>query len=197
MRILRGAGQMQIQKSELREQVRALLRGIRHERRVAASIQACSLLEQQSVWKNAHTIFFYAPLPEELDIWPLLRNSLAAGKTVALPRFDSATNQYAACQIQNFTTDIHPGQFGIREPGDHCVPVPLNRLDLVLVPGVAFDLRGHRLGRGKGFYDQLLALVRGTTCGVAFDEQIVERIPIEPHEVRLNCILTPTRWIEP
>jgi 5-formyltetrahydrofolate cyclo-ligase len=68
---------------------------------------------------------------------------------------------------------------------------------LVLVPGVAFDSHGRRLGRGKGFYDQLLAFVRGTKCGVAFDEQIVPEIPIEPHDVRLNCILTPTRWIEP
>jgi 5-formyltetrahydrofolate cyclo-ligase len=73
---------------------------------------------------------------------------------------------------------------------------PLNRLDFILVPGVAFDLHGRRLGRGRGFYDQLLANVRGRTCGVAFDEQIVRDVPIEPHDVSLNCILTPTRWVE-
>jgi 5-formyltetrahydrofolate cyclo-ligase len=67
---------------------------------------------------------------------------------------------------------------------------------LILVPGVAFDLRGYRLGRGKGFYDQLLAAVRGPTCGVGFDEQIVDAVPVEPHDVRLSCLLTPTRWIE-
>ncbi|MBP9903534.1 MAG: 5-formyltetrahydrofolate cyclo-ligase, partial [Verrucomicrobia bacterium] len=73
---------------------------------------------------------------------------------------------------------------------------PLNRLDLVLVPGVAFDPRGGRLGRGQGYYDRLLAGVRGTKCGVAFDEQIVDAVPVGPLDIRLNCILTPTRWIE-
>jgi len=72
----------------------------------------------------------------------------------------------------------------------------LNRLDFILVPGVAFDLQGRRLGRGKGFYDQILAVVRGTVCGVAFDQQITPEIPVEPHDAVVNCILTPTRWIE-
>jgi 5-formyltetrahydrofolate cyclo-ligase len=60
---------------------------------------------------------------------------------------------------------------------------------------VAFDLHGHRLGRGKGYYDRLLTAVRGTACGVAFDQQLVPEIPIGPHDVRMNCLLTPTRWI--
>lgn len=184
-------------KKELRQRVRARLKNLSPERRAAASAQACSLLEEQAAWKNAQTIFFYAPLPEEVDLWPLLRDSLAAGKIIALPRFDAAAQRYVACQIQDPAADISDGRFGIREPAEHCVLLPLNRLDLALAPGVAFDLRGRRLGRGKGFYDQLLALVRGTTCGVAFDEQIVREIPVEPHDVHLNCILTPTRWIEP
>jgi 5-formyltetrahydrofolate cyclo-ligase len=167
------------------------------EQRTLASEQACSLLEKQTVWKNAATIFFYAPLPEELDIWPLVRDSVAAGKTAALPRFDPTTQRYVACQVQDISKDLSHGQFGIREPLGHCIAVPPNRLDLILVPGVAFDLHGRRLGRGKGFYDQLLTSVRGTTCGVAFDEQIVEAVPVEPHDVHLKCILTPTRWIEP
>lgn len=184
-------------KEELRRSVRARIKAVTPEQRLNASEQACALLEQQKVWKNAVTIFFYAPLREELDIWPLLRDSLAAGKTVALPRFDAATQRYVACQIQDAARDVRDGQFGIREPCTECIAVPPNRLDLVLVPGVAFDVHGRRLGRGKGFYDQLLASVRGTTCGVAFDEQIVEAVPVEPHDVHLNCILTPTRWIEP
>jgi 5-formyltetrahydrofolate cyclo-ligase len=77
-----------------------------------------------------------------------------------------------------------------------CLAQPVNKLDLVLVPGVAFDLHGRRLGRGKGFYDQLLATVRGTTIGAAFEQQVVREVPVEPHDVYLNCILTPTRWLE-
>ena len=183
-------------KGILRKEIRARLAALAQEQRAMASKQASTLLEKQAVWKNAGLVFFYAPIPEEIDIWPLLGDALAGGKTVALPRFDPTTQRYVACQIQDVAKDLNHGQFGIREAGAHCIAVPPNRLDLVLVPGVAFDLQGRRLGRGKGFYDQMLASVRGTTCGVAFDEQIVEAIPVEPHDVHLNCILTPTRWLE-
>jgi 5-formyltetrahydrofolate cyclo-ligase len=67
---------------------------------------------------------------------------------------------------------------------------------LVLAPGVGFDAAGGRLGRGRGFYDRLLAHISGIKCGVAFDPQLVERIPMERHDARMNCILTPTRWLE-
>ncbi|HEU5123929.1 MAG TPA: 5-formyltetrahydrofolate cyclo-ligase [Verrucomicrobiae bacterium] len=184
-------------KAVIRKEVRELVRTLPPEQRASASRQACALLEQQAVWQNAKSIFFYAPLAEELDLWPLVQDSLSAGKIVCLPRFDSATNRYIACQVQSIAADIAIGKFGVREPGESCVMVPLNRLDLILVPGVAFNLRGHRLGRGKGFYDQLLVDAGGIKCGVAFDEQIITEIPVEPHDVLVNCILTPTRWIEP
>jgi 5-formyltetrahydrofolate cyclo-ligase len=86
------------------------------------------------------------------------------------------------------------GKFGVREPVASCEKIVLKHLDLILVPGLAFGLDGHRLGRGKGFYDRLLAVLHGPACGVAFDEQIVSVLPVEPHDLRLNCILTPTRW---
>jgi 5-formyltetrahydrofolate cyclo-ligase len=181
----------------LRKEVRERLRLISPSHRATSSAKACALLEQQPAWKNAQDILFFAPLPSELNIWPLVCDSLSENKLVALPRFNPVTSQYIACQIRNISTDLKTGRFDIREPADHCPIIPLNRLDLILVPGVAFDPRGRRLGRGKGFYDQLLPKVRGTACGVAFDEQIVDEIPVEPHDVHLNCILTPTRWIEP
>jgi 5-formyltetrahydrofolate cyclo-ligase len=176
--------------------MRAVLKSMSRQQHAAASARAQALLEQQAAWRNAQSVLFYAPLPEELDVWPLAESALSAGKTVALPRFVPRKKIYAAGAIRSAASDLAIGQFGIQEPADHCSELPLNRLDLVLVPGVAFDLHGRRLGRGKGFYDQLLAAVRGTTCGVAFDEQIVSEIPVEPHDIHLNCILTPTRWIE-
>ena len=184
-------------KSTFREQIRARLKTLPAEERATASAQVCARLAQGKFFTDAKSILLFAPLPDELDIWPLVGDALTANKTVALPRFDSATGRYVACRITNLASDIVTGKFGIREPAARCAVLPLNRLDLILVPGVAFDLHGRRLGRGKGYYDQLLTDVRGLTCGVGFDEQIVAEIPVEPHDIHLNCILTPTRWIKP
>ena len=184
-------------KAALRDKLRVELARITADQRIALAVQARSLLEGQPTWQEAGSILFYAPLPQELDLWPLLEKAVAAGKTVALPRFDKVTGAYVAYCVRDSANDLELGRFGIREPKASCTPISLNRLDFILVPGVAFDLHGRRLGRGRGFYDQLLAGVRGSTCGVAFDEQIVREVPTEPHDVRLNCILTPTRWIEP
>jgi 5-formyltetrahydrofolate cyclo-ligase len=181
-------------KQALREQVSAALKRIRPEERVAASARARTLLERQALWQSARSVLLFAPLPEELDIWPLLANALAADKRVALPRFEVATRSYAAYWIR-LETDAQVGHFGIREPGSHCARVSPGELDLILVPGVAFDLRGRRLGRGKGYYDQLLAVLHGTNCGVAFEDQIVPEVPLEAHDVRMNYILTPNLWV--
>jgi 5-formyltetrahydrofolate cyclo-ligase len=183
-------------KASLRSEIREKLKALTLSQRETYSSRARTSLEQLPVWQQAQTILFFAPMPDELDIWPSLPVALAAAKRVFLPRFVSATNSYAVCEVKFPDTDINIGQFGIREPSESCSQFPLNRLDFVLVPGVAFDLHGRRLGRGKGFYDHLLAAVRGKTCGVAFDEQIVTEIPVEPHDVLLNCILTPSRWIQ-
>lgn len=182
-------------KTSLRQVLRDRLKGISGERREQLSRKACALLREQPVWQNAKTILFYAPLPGEVNIWPLLADALATNRTVVLPQFNPARHHYVGCQITHLENDLSPGQFGIREPKSHCSEVLLKHLDLALVPGVGFDLMGRRLGRGKGFYDRLLAEISGTKCGVAFDEQIVDEIPTEPHDVHLNCILTPTRWL--
>ncbi len=182
-------------KGGLRQEVRERLDGMTSHQRAAASLQLCARLRQQAVWKSTNLILLFAPMSSEPDIWPLLEEALLACKSVALPRFSSATKTYLAARIQSPEHDLRSGQFGIQEPTEACAEFPLSRLDLVLVPGVAFDLQGHRLGRGKGYYDRLLADVRGVKCGVAFDEQMVDAVPAGPHDVQVDCIVTPMRWI--
>jgi 5-formyltetrahydrofolate cyclo-ligase len=181
-------------KAALRAKMAAELKKLNATERAAAAIKACALLEQQAVWRSARALLFYAPLADEPDLWRLLEDSLANGKLVALPRFLPEQNTYVACHIIQVGSDLVAGKFGICEPRESCPIIPLNRLDLILVPGVAFDLNGHRLGRGKGYYDRLLAASSGPACGVAFDQQIVSHVPSGPHDARLSCILTPTRW---
>jgi 5-formyltetrahydrofolate cyclo-ligase len=181
-------------KAALRQRVRDALRNLSTANRLAGSLQACNRLQQEPVWREAMWVMLYWPLPDELDVLPLLREALSAGKQVALPRFDPVRNSYLACQVLNLPEDLQLGRYRVREPRENCPAVRLNRLDFVLVPGVAFAMDGRRLGRGKGIYDRLLMSVRGCKCGAGFDEQIVDDLPVEPHDMNLDCILTPTRW---
>ena len=185
---------LSVAKQALRDQIRNALKGITAAERVAASARARLLLETQALWHEARAVLLFAPMPEELDVWPLLSPALVAGKRVALPRFVAATRNYEACWILT-EKDVQAGYFGIREPRSHCARVASGELDLILVPGVAFDLAGHRLGRGKGYYDRLLGELCSTTCGVAFEEQIVAEVPVGPYDVRLDYILTPGLFV--
>jgi 5-formyltetrahydrofolate cyclo-ligase len=181
-------------KAALRAAVRGKLNALSPPARSAASAQACARLQNEAVWREAATVLLYAPIGAELDVWPLALDALRHKKVVALPQFDWKRNVYVACQVTDLNRDLQAGRFGIREPAPACPVVPINRLDFVAVPGVAFTWDGRRLGRGKGFYDRLLATVRGVKCGVGFDEQIVRTIPTGPHDMSLDCILTPTQW---
>lgn len=184
-----------MQKAALRRQLRELTRRLSATEREAASAGARALLAAQAPWRQARAVLFYAPRPDELDLWPLLLEALEAGRQVALPRYLPAAGEYGAALVADPSRDLAPGNLGIPEPSPRCPAFPLNALDLVLAPGVGFDPHGRRLGRGKGYYDRLLAHVGGVRCGVALDQQIVPALPVEPHDQMLDCILTPTRWL--
>jgi 5-formyltetrahydrofolate cyclo-ligase len=181
-------------KAELRRRIGANLAKISLAVRTVESHELCARLEPQL--QSAHSILFYAPLPDELDVWPLLQKLLATRRTCALPAFDQETLSYSARSISNLETDIFTGKFGVSEPTVTRQEIPLDQFDLVLVPGMAFDLNGNRLGRGRGFYDRILAKASGIKCGVAYDFQLLERIPIEAHDARVNFIFTPTRCVK-
>ncbi len=183
-------------KAALRRQIKAQVELRSGHHRSSVSRKICERLEQWPSWLSARDVMLFAPLEDEPNIFPLLALGLAGGKRVVLPSFVSASKSYIAREVRDPTQDLYLGHFTVLEPAASCPEFPLNRLDLVLVPGVAFDPHGRRLGRGKGYYDRLLADVRGVKCGVAFDEQIVSEVPVGSHDAPLNCIVTPTRWLE-
>ena len=180
-------------KTELRSYLRARLDKISPAVRAVESIELCERLNAQI--SSAHTILFFAPLPDELDVWPVLELSLALGTNCALPFFDAEKETYGAKLLKALAEDVVIGKFGVREPAATCETIPLDQFDLILVPGVAFDLHGHRLGRGKGFYDRILSAASGIKCGVAYDFQVLESIPTEAHDAKMDFIFTPTRGV--
>ena len=117
---------------------------------------------------------------------------MALGCTCALPFFDAEKQTYGARVLNSLATEIVVGKFGVREPAASCAEIPLNTFDLVLVPGVAFDGMGNRLGRGRGFYDRLLTEASGIKCGVGYDFQLVPEVPAEPHDAKVDFVFTPS-----
>jgi len=184
------------QKSALRRQMQAASKTISAEKRRADSQKLCALLAARPFFQDAASILFFAPLPGEIDIWPLLEKALAADKVAALPCFDADDRVYRSRRVKNLHVEIVSGKFGIREPATSCIEMPLDQLGLVLVPGVAFDAQGNRLGRGKGFYDRLLKDFRGIKAAIAFDEQLTAEVPSEKNDVRMDYVVTPTRCVE-
>jgi 5-formyltetrahydrofolate cyclo-ligase len=180
-------------KSIMRAQGRAALRALTPEERAAGSQKLCALARELSVFQQARTVLFFSALADEPDLRPLLEESWQRAKVTALPRFDATSGQYQAAVVRT-AADLVAGRYGVLEPAANCPAVSLNQLDLVFVPGVAFDFAGGRLGRGKGFYDRLLAEVCGHKCGVAYETQVIANVPVEPHDVRLNSLLTPAGW---
>ncbi len=174
---------MNSEKQQLRERMREEATRYSATERVDWSSQICERVQKLEAWQNAKSVLLFVPTTYEPDISPLMNT----GKRVSLPRFNEQRGQYEACQVSG---ELVAGRFGILEPGPNCVLV--TTLDVVVAPGVAFALDGSRLGRGKGFYDRLLAQLEATKVGVCFDWQIVQTIPRDIHDVLMNHIVTPT-----
>jgi len=185
---------MSLTKAALREQLRAEAKRHTSEERQQGSHAICRQIEHQSIWRNARKVLAFMPLEPEPDLTSLLQECLATDKTLALSRFDSITGAYQAVQVSDLTTQLVRGKYDVLEPRAECPLIPLNELDLALVPGIGFSLNGCRLGRGKGYFDRMLCQVRGWICGVAFDWQVTVEIPSEQHDIHVNSIVTPTRW---
>ncbi len=183
-------------KNELRAKYRAQNLSFSSVERKLASEKLCAAVITTPLWHQSNSILLYCPLSDEIDIQPLIAQALKARKQVALPRFSNRSATYTAARIEDAKRDLVKGKYEVMEPAGHCPAHALNQLDLTLVPGVAFDDTGRRLGRGKGYYDRMLSQITGFKMGVAFDWQACEGVPTESHDVILDCILTPTRWLK-
>lgn len=156
-----------------------------------ASAALREVLAAAACWREARTAAAYCARNDEPDLHPLLEQAVAEGRSLALPRWNAAAARYELALIRDFTAGCVPGRFGIPEPRPELPAVDVRSLDLALVPGVAFDVYGRRIGRGGGFYDRLLAGFAGIRCGVCFTEQLVSGLPALPHDVRMSYLATP------
>ena len=162
-----------------------------------------TLVELQ-IFKNAKRILFYASFRNEVDTFDLIKYSLSKSKDIYLPKVDVKNNELLLYQIKD-TSELSKGYLGILEPDvSEERRIELERLDLVIVPGVAFDYECNRLGYGKGFYDKLLAKIKSPAIemhiykkiGLAYEEQIIKAIPSLSHDIKMDMIITDEKIIE-
>jgi 5-formyltetrahydrofolate cyclo-ligase len=139
--------------------------------------------------RGASTVAAYVSFGTEPPTSRLLDGLRAAGSVVLLPVIDDGTLAWAAYAG---VADLSPGPLGIPEPsGDRLPPTALADADLVVVPALAVDWAGHRLGRGGGFYDRALAEARAQVVAVVYDDELIHRVPHEPHDRLVDAVLRP------
>jgi len=147
-------------------------------------------------FRAAHKILLYASFRSEVDTLDLLKYCVDYGKIIVLPKVDRDNDELALYRIEDMN-EVVAGYMGIPEPQVHeGRRMPVEEMDLIIVPGVAFDGHCNRLGYGKGFYDKLLTRGAKAKIAIAYEEQIVEYIPSEPYDIKMDKIITDKRIIE-
>ncbi len=171
-------------KKEIRSAMRAKKKELGRDRIESMSKPVVGLLENNEHYALAHIVMLYHPLWDEVDVRPMLRRALDAGKRVVLPTVKG--DDIIPVEITP-STEWVVGDFDIMEP----VAEPyVGDIDLVVVPGVAFDKNGNRLGRGKGYYDRFLEKYPQTyRLGLCFEFQIVDSVPVEPFDLPMNSVV--------
>lgn len=146
----------------------------------------------------ARTMMVFATFRSEIDTGPLIAWALEAGKVVCLPRI-SGPRVMEAFSVTDPQADLEPGAWDIPEPTQACALTDPGDIDVVVVPGAAFDCDGHRCGYGGGFYDNYLPLTRADVprVALAFEVQIVDELPCEAHDLPVTVIVTEERVIRP
>jgi 5-formyltetrahydrofolate cyclo-ligase len=180
-------------RAELRDQLRQLDAVTIKTRSRAAADRLVGL----DVYDAAQTIMLFLPLRHEVDATPIAIRAWQAGKTVAVPLVSYEQRHMIAVEIRSLSEPMATDHYGLRTPVSQR-PIPVESLDLVVVPGLAFDAQGGRLGRGGGFYDRFLGQrsFAGKACGYAFDEQLVESVPTTDTDVPLDLLVTDERVLQ-
>ena len=157
-------------------------------------------LLQLNCIKNAKSIMLYLYFKNEVCTDNLIKKLLSLGKIVASPITLKEERKLIPSQITDLKNGIKYGAYNIREPKPECSPsIDIKQLDVVIVPAVAYDENCYRLGYGGGYYDRFLENLRedATTIGIAFDLQIFDDVPKEPHDSQLDYIVTESRILTP
>lgn len=178
-------------KTGLRRELRARLRALAPRERESAAREI-----ERRVWTvpevaGARVLLLYASLPEEVPTDGIAREAIRRGITVVYPRCITGTREMTLHALERLE-ELVAGSYGIREPDPACPRVTVGEIGAALVPGLGWDRRGTRIGRGAGYYDRLFAgpAWRGFRCGVFFSAQEAPLVPADPWDAPLDAVVT-------
>lgn len=178
-------------KSSIRKHLRETLAAMSDVDRHTRSLAACAVVTASAEFEAARCIMLYLSTAHEVDTASLALRAWQEGKTVVVPKVAWDQRRMLPVEISSLTTGMTTTGPGVREPiaGN---PMPIEFIDLVIVPGLGFTETGYRIGRGMGFYDRFLAQpgFNGLSCGVAFTQQIIHDLPILDHDMPLSMLAT-------
>ena len=184
-------------KDVLRTEVIAARQALPAEYRAKASLAMTAALRSLAVYQEAQSIFVYASTPDEVQLYDLMAAALQAGKTVTLPLI-TGPRQMEAVVLRSLK-DLVPGRYGIKTVAPEKRRLfPAADIGLIIVPGAAFTADGQRLGLGGGFYDTFMAekAPQAYRVALAYDCQLVESVPVEPHDMSVDMILTESKCLK-
>jgi 5-formyltetrahydrofolate cyclo-ligase len=184
-------------KTLIRANMKMFLAGLSAHDRHVRSLAACHQLIATREFKDAQTIMIFMSMPSEVETSTLAVKAWQEGKNIAVPRIDWDNKKMEPVEIKTLDVGMEmTGPAGtaisVRAPITGTA-VPLGMIDMVVIPGMAFDRNGYRVGRGRGFYDRFLSQqdFQGVRCALCFHEQLQqEAIPCEPHDVPMDLIVT-------
>ncbi|MBW7988555.1 MAG: 5-formyltetrahydrofolate cyclo-ligase [Planctomycetes bacterium] len=178
-------------KAQFRRELQKCLLSITSEQRSEKSRKACRNLVSIPQFQSASMIMMFLSLPNEVDTSEAILNAWQLGKAVAVPKVSWQQRHMIAVQINSLETGISTEASGLQNPIAG-VPVAFEEIDLVVTPGLGFDKKGNRLGRGGSYYDRFFANteLKASRCGFGFAEQLVETIPVAEHDEPVDIVVT-------
>lgn len=147
-------------------------------------------------YKNARVIFAFVSFKSEVDTHQIINRAIMDKKIICVPKIKSRDKEIEIYKI-NSLSDLSKGYYGILEPSDNCPTIDSNNIDLILMPGSAFDRKGGRVGYGMGYYDRFLVKMDRDVdkIALAYDFQVLDKVPMEERDIRINGIITNKEFI--
>lgn len=180
-------------KKEFRKKMLALRDAAPATGRASASAAILDNLQEFKEYCEAETVMFFVAFRSEVETIPMIKRAIADGKKVVVPITKLETGTLVPSLLLDCDKDLAEGTYGVLEPSAGAVrPVDPEEIDMVMMPGAAFDRTGGRIGYGGGFYDRFIETLRPDVAlaALAFDFQVVDEVPTEPHDRKIHFIVT-------